>query len=179
MTISSHPYLKLLVAIVAGIVVGSQLDSWGWGVGTFAGFMFIFIWVASWIFGTPFEESKVPVTDELEALLDKLAEIGLIKGALPLEARGWRNSLDLYVQLKDFGDRSRLQVGDRRHAFIDAWQERLSQWKVQKYSSGNWEKLVDATLDVAKWLGMYTVGSWTRTPSRSRRLSMDSGQLVI
>lgn len=138
MTISSHPWAKLLLAVVAGVFVGTWLDSWGWGVGTFAGLMFIFIWVASWIFGSPFEKSKVPVTDELETLLDKLAEIGLIKGALPLEARGWCNSLGLYVQFKDFGDRSRLQAGDRHHAFIDAWQEHFGEWKVQKYSPGNW-----------------------------------------
>jgi len=51
MTISSHPWLKLLVAIIAAIAVGIILSSWGWGIATFFILMFIFIWVASWIFG--------------------------------------------------------------------------------------------------------------------------------
>ena len=59
MTISSHPWIKLLVAVIAAIVVGIMLDSRGWGIATFFIFMFIFIWVASWIFGGSIEGKRV------------------------------------------------------------------------------------------------------------------------
>jgi len=71
MTISSHPWIKLLVAVIAAIVIGIMLDSWGWGIATFFIAMFLFIWVADWIFGGPIK-GKVEVNDELEELLDKL-----------------------------------------------------------------------------------------------------------
>jgi len=35
MTISSHPGIKLLVAVIVAIVVGVTLDSWGWGIAAF------------------------------------------------------------------------------------------------------------------------------------------------
>ena len=98
MTISSYPGIKLLVAVIAAIVVGVVLDSWGWSIATFFISMFLFIWVASWIFGGDIK-GKVEVTDELEELLNKLETIGDIKNSLPLNARGWCNSLGLYVQL--------------------------------------------------------------------------------
>src|SRR3990172_5844848 len=60
MIISSHPWIKLLVAIIAAIVVGTMFDSWGWGIATFLFFMFVFIWVASWIAGDAIE-GKVEV----------------------------------------------------------------------------------------------------------------------
>lgn len=45
-TISSHPGIKLLMAAVAAIVVGSVLDPWGWGIAIFLIAMFPFIWIA-------------------------------------------------------------------------------------------------------------------------------------
>lgn len=157
MTISSHPRIKLLVAVIAAIVVGIMLDSWGWGIATFFIFMFIFIWVASWIFGGSIE-GKVEVTDELEELLNKLESIGNIKNDLPFNARGWCNSLGLFVQLREMGLRSRLQAGDGKYnSQIDAWldyssPESITGWKVKKYNPGDWEKLVDPTCDIANWL---------------------------
>lgn len=155
MTISSYPWLKLLISIISAIVV-CILVSWVWGIGTFFILMFIFIWVAEWIFEVH-TTGKVKVTYEMEELLDKLEIIGNIKNALPLNARGWCNSLGLYVQLKAKGGLSRLQAGDnKKRSQIDAWQGYSStEWKVQKYNRGDWQKLVDPTLDIANWLSTY------------------------
>jgi len=157
MTISSHGWIKLLVAVIAAIVVGIMFDSWGWGIATFFILMFIFIWVASWIFGGPIK-GKVEVTDELGELLDKLAGIGNIKNLLPFNQRGWCNSLGLFVQFHEKGSLARLEAGDDKYrSQIDAWLEGSSiesglEWKVKKYNPGDWEKLVDPTHDIAMWL---------------------------
>jgi len=154
MTISSHPWIKLLVAIIAAIVVGIILKSWGWGIATFFIFMFIFIWVASWIFGGSIK-GKVEVDDKLEELLDKLLGIGEAKNVLPFNARGWLNSLGLFVQLRETGGLSRLQAGDKYHSQIDAWRDYMFEWTVKKYNPGDWEKLVNPTFDIANWLITY------------------------
>ena len=160
MTISSHPWIKLLVAIIAAIVVGIILDSWGWGIATFFIAMFLFIFVASWIFGGPIK-GKVEVNDKLKELLNKLESIGTIKSALPFNARGWCNSLGLYVQLREMAMMTRLQAGGKHKSQIDAWQDYLEgtewpvEWKVKKYNPGDWEKLVDPTLEIAKWLSTW------------------------
>jgi hypothetical protein len=157
MTIRSHPWVKLLVAVIAAIVVGIILDSWGWGIATFFIAMFLFIWVADWIFGGPIK-GKVEVTDELEELLDKLAGIGSIKNLLPFNQRGWCNSLGLYVQLRATANMTSLQAGGQYKSQIEAWQDYLesgTEWKVKKYNPGDWEKLVDPTLEIANWLSTY------------------------
>ncbi len=159
MTIRSHPGIQLLVAVVAAIVIGIISDSWGWGIATFFITMFLFIWVADWIFGSPIK-SKVEVTDELEELLNKLEIIGHIKNTLPFNARGLCNSLGLFVQLREMANMARLQTGGEYHSQIDAWQdysstESIPEWKVKKYNPGDWEKLVDPTFDIATWLGIY------------------------
>jgi len=157
MTISSHPGLKLLVAIIVAIAVGIISDSVGWGIGTFFISMFIFIWVASWIFGGPIK-GKVEVNDELEELLNKLEAIGNIKNTLPLNARGWCNSLGLFVQFRISANMTRLQAGEQNHSQIDAWQDFLesgTEWKVKKYNAGDWEKLIDPTFEIANWLIAY------------------------
>ena len=160
MTISSYPRIKLLVAVIAAIVVGVILDSWGWGIATFVIFMVLFIWVAHWIFGGTIE-GKVEVTDELEKLLFILEDIGQRKNELPLNSHGWCNSLGLYVQLREIGLQSRLQAGDSKyHSQIDAWQDNSSresvfEWKVKKYEPGDWEKLVDPTYEIVNWLSKF------------------------
>ncbi len=157
MTISSYPRIKLLVAVIAAVVVGIILDSWGWGIATFFIFMFIFIWVADWIFGGRPIKGKVEVTDELKELLDKLQQIGNIKNLLPVSQRDWCNSLGLFIQFRATPKLSRIQAGGKYHSQIDAWEEGQSieaglEWKVKKYESGDWEKLVDPTLEIAVWL---------------------------
>ena len=155
MTISSYPNTKLLIAIISAIAVGI-LVSWVWGIATFFILMFIFIFIASWIFGGP--KGKVKVTYKLKERLDKLENIGHIKNELPLNARGWCNILGLYVQLRSKGGLSRLQAGDNKmHSAIDAWLDYSSvdKWKLKKYKPGPWEKLVDPTLEVAEWLIAY------------------------
>ena len=59
------------------------------------------------------------------------------------------------------GLQSRLQAGDSKyHSQIDAWQDNYSpesvfEWKIMKYEPGDWEKLVDPTLEIAIWLMQY------------------------
>ena len=148
--------MKLLLAIIAAVIVGIVLDSWVWGIATFIILMFIFIWVASWIFGGSIK-GKVKVDDELKELLDKLHEIGSIKNQLPNKSRDWFNSLGLYVQKREMGDLIRLQAGDKLHFRIDAWLDDIfsDDWKVKKYQAGDWENLVDPTLEIAHWLRIH------------------------
>ena len=159
MTISSYPYVKLLIAIIAAIVVGNLSNSWGWGIGTFFIAMFLFVWVADWIFAGSIK-GKVQVTDEVEELLKKLEIIGTMKNTLPFNAHGWCNSLGLFVQLREMANMARLQAGGEHHSQIDAWQdyssaESIFEWKVKKYNPGDWEKLVAPTLEIATWLNIY------------------------
>lgn len=160
MTMSSHPGIKFLTALISAIAVGVVLHSWVWSVVTFFGLMFIFIFLASWIFGGSIK-GKVELNDELEGLLDKLETIGNVKNELPFSARGWCNSLGLFVQLKEAAGLKRLQAGEKYKSHIDAWQDYvqgqkwLVRWKVKKYDKGDWEKLVEPTLDMANWLSTY------------------------
>ncbi len=156
MTIISYPWIKLLVAIIAAIVVGLISSSWGWGVATFLIAMFLFVWVADWVFRSPIK-GKVEVTDELEELLEKLQRIGNIKSMLPLSQRDWCNSLGLFVQFRATRNLSRVQAGGKYHSQVDAYEEGESidtglEWKVQKYNPGDWQKLVDPTYELAMWL---------------------------
>ena len=102
MTINSRPWVKLLVTVIAAIVIGSILDSWGWGIAVFIIAMFLFIFVADWIFGRPSKgkggniKGKVEVIDELEKLLNELSRIGNIKNHLPFNQRDWCSSLGLF-----------------------------------------------------------------------------------
>jgi hypothetical protein len=156
MTISSHPWIKLLIAIIGAIIVRILLNSWGWSIATFFILMFIFIFVASWIFGAA--KSKVPVNDQMKELLNKLQRVGVKKRELPINARGWCNILGLYVQFKETPSMCRLQAGEQRNSYIDAWQDYngdMDEWKVNKYNPGDWEKLVDPTLEIVEWLSKY------------------------
>jgi len=156
-TFNSYPWAKLLVAIITAIAVGIISDSVGWGIATFFILMVLFVWVAHWIFGGTIK-GKVEMTDEIKELLFKLEDIGQRKNELPLNARGWCNGLGLYVQLRTMGLQSRLQAGDsKKYSQIDAWQDNSSresvfEWRVKKYKPGDWEKLVDPTLDITAWV---------------------------
>ncbi len=160
MNIRRHPEMQLLVAVIAAVVVGIISGSWGWGIATFFVVMFLFIWVADWIFGSPIK-GKIEVTNELEELLFKLQSIGNIKNELPFNARGWCNSFGLFVQLREVELQLRLEAGNSMNrSKIDAWQDNSSpestfEWKVSKYDSGDWEKLVNPTLKIANWLSKY------------------------
>ena len=109
----------------------------------------------SWVFGSPFE-GKVELTEELDTLLSKLEQIGRYKNELPLKSRGWCNSLGLYVQYREMGNQARLEAGTNEHkSDIDASIDYSSgpfDWKVKKYNTGDWEHLVNPTLDIAFWL---------------------------
>ena len=160
MAIRSRPRIQLLVAVIAAIVIRIISDSWAWGIATFFITMFLFIFVADWIFGSPIK-GKVEVNDKLEGLLFKLESIGTIKNTLPFNQRGWCNILDLYVQLREAANVERLEAGDDMyHSKIDAWREGFPSesgltWKVRKYRPGDWEKLVNPTLEIANWLSTY------------------------
>jgi len=160
MAIRSRPRIQLLVAVIAAIVIRIISDSWAWGIATFFITMFLFIFVADWIFGSPIK-GKVEVNDKLEGLLFKLEIIGTIKNTLPFNQRGWCNILDLYVQLREAANVERLEAGDNMyHSKIDAWREGFPSesgltWKVRKYKPGDWEKLVNPTLEIAHWLSTY------------------------
>jgi len=153
-----HPGLKLIVAIIIATIIGITFDSVGWGIGSFFIAMFFFIWVWQWVFGSPFE-AKIILTEELENLIDKLEQIGKCKNELPLHSRGWCNILGLYVQYREMRAVGRLEAGSNKyHSGIDASIDFSSgnlDWRVQKYSPGDWENLVDPTLQIALWLQIH------------------------
>ena len=153
MNIRRHPRIQLLVAVIVAIVVGVISHSWVWGIATFSITMFLFIWVADWIFGSP-TKGKVEVDNKLEELLNKLETIGNIKNTLPFNQRGWCNSLGLFVQLREMANMTRLEAGGELHSQIDAWLDYSysTDWKVKKYEPGDWEKLVDPTYEIVWWL---------------------------
>ncbi len=156
MTISNYPYLKLLLAIIVAVAVAIMRDSLGWGLATFLGFMFVFIFVGSWIqdliFGISIK-GEAKVDNELEELLNKLETIGNLKNELPFNSRAWCNSLGLFVQLREKGGLARLQAGDNEYQpRIDAWRDDSLKWRAKKYDAGDWEKLVSPTLEVTNWL---------------------------
>jgi hypothetical protein len=153
-----NPTWKLLIAIVIAIAVGKIVDSVAWGIGTFFIAMFFFILVWSWVFGSPFK-SKVVLTVELTNLLNKLEQIGQCKNELPLSSRDWCSSLGLCVQYRHMGKLERLEAGSEKlRCEIDASKE-LSpgnfKWQVEKYRSGKWERLVEPSLAIARWLQFY------------------------
>ena len=155
---SLHPGIKLIGAIIIAIVIGNITDSLGWGIGSFFIAMFFFIWVWSWVFGSPFQ-SKVELTEEIETLIDKLEQIGRYKNGLPMNARGWVNSLGLYVQYREAASLGRLEAGSNaQRSDLDAAVDFSSgnfDWKVKKYNPGAWEELVDPTFDIALWLDIH------------------------
>jgi len=153
MTISSYPKAKLLVAVIAAITVGILRDSWGRGIGTSFIAVFLFVWVADWVFRRPIK-GNVEVDDDLETLLEKLQHTGSIRNTLRLSQRGWCNRLRLFVQLWEAGGVKRLQAGGQLHTQTDAWLDRPhdADWRVKRYKPGDWEKLVDPTLDIASWI---------------------------
>ena len=187
MTIRSHPWLKLLAAIIAGIVAGILSDSWGWGAATFLIFMFIFIFVMPLFGGTI--KGKVEVNKKLEELLETLRQIGMAKNELPFYARGWLNILGLYVQLRNAAGIAKLQAGAKYHSQIDAWWdvsdfdylETGTVWKVEKYHSGDWEKLIEPTFAIANWLTTY--GYFPKEHEKAFNIAIDAfkkeGHLVL
>ena len=68
--------------------------------------------------------------------------------------------MGLFVQFRATPNLSRVQAGGKYHSQIDAWEEGISiesclAWKVKKYEPGDWEKLVDPTLEIAIWLMLH------------------------
>lgn len=103
---------------------------------------------------------KKPQPQPPEELIGKLFLIGSLKNAMPLNLRGWVNEVGLYVQLAWAGPSGRLQAGD------DKWKANISVWfrrsgerwdieKINKYSTGSWENLVDPTLELAAWISVH------------------------
>ncbi|MCL0079504.1 hypothetical protein M1O19_00205 [Dehalococcoidia bacterium] len=111
----------------------------------------------------------------LSRIVDILDDTADWKDQLPPSQRGWVSSLGLYVQRRIVRGRRfvtrRIQAGSKFHAYIDARrtddiqygddfavfrQYHISEWRIKKYESGDWENLVVATNEIASWL--YRVG---------------------
>ena len=77
-----------------------------------------------------------------------------------MKQRDLVNEAGLYVPLHFAGQMGRLEAGDSgSKSSISVWCRRSGGQcdidKVDKYSPGEWEKLVDPTLDIAAWIGAY------------------------
>ena len=87
-----------------------------------------------------------------QGLREKLEKIAEIKDSLLPRSKGWCNELSLFVQRREAKGMVRLQAGGKYHAHVDLWQDRSETWKVRRYQPGEWEALVDPTLNLAQWL---------------------------
>ncbi len=154
MTPEKHYLTKVIGAMVIGVIVGFISQSWWWGIGFFLIAMFLVVWVVDWVSGS-LPKGELVLDDELEQLLHKLEMIGRIKGELPLSERAWFASLGLYVQLREAGGMARLQAGEKEQIKVDAWMDYSksgSRWFVRQLERGDWERLVNPTLDIASFL---------------------------
>ena len=86
-------------------------------------------------------------------LIQNLEEIAKIKKELPYRSRGWCSELGLYVQMREARGMARLQAGGQFRSRIDLWRESPNDsWQVRKYRPGEWERLVEPSLELARWL---------------------------
>jgi len=92
----------------------------------------------------------------LYELLRTLEAIAFLKSMLPLHLRGWINSLGLYVQACEAGQRTRLQAGGNLHSYLDVWQEGQGDWQIRKFDGDTWERrfahVVEPTYQIADFL---------------------------
>jgi hypothetical protein len=99
------------------------------------------------------------------SLINELYEIGTLKNYLPVQFRDFVNELGLYVQLQFLGGAGNLAAGTSKWSkTINVYLKKNEDWDVihgeewipdyaSKYEPGLWEKLVDPTLEVARWIG--------------------------
>ena len=86
-------------------------------------------------------------------LIQNLEEIAKIKKGLPARSRGYCSELGLYVQMREAGGMARLQAGGKFRSRINLWRDSPTDfWQVKKYRTGDWESLVEPTLELAEWL---------------------------
>ena len=87
-----------------------------------------------------------------EDLILSLESIARMKIELPLSQRNFVADLGLHVQLRELGDSGRLEAGiGGRSTVFDARRDGL-EYKVKKYERGEWERLVDPTMALARWI---------------------------
>ena len=86
-------------------------------------------------------------------LIQNLEEISKIKKGLPARSRGYCSELGLYVQMREADGMARLQAGGKFRSRINLWRDSPTDfWQVKKYRTGDWERLVQPTLELARWL---------------------------
>jgi hypothetical protein len=154
MTPERHYLPRIIIALITGVIVGFITQSWWWGSGSFAIAIFLVVWVAGWVYGS-LPKGEIVIDDELGQLLHKLETIGRIKDELALSERGWYSILGLYVLLRETGGVARLQAGEKEHIRVDAtidYSKSGSRWFMSKLERGDWERLINPTLDIAVFL---------------------------
>ncbi len=93
-----------------------------------------------------------------DSLLVSLETIGRIKSSLPIVQRWWCNRLGLYVRLRERTNSEILKAGDQNSWHFDAWRQSATDlWDIKKYDKGDWERLVNPTLQIATWIAGHTV----------------------
>lgn len=87
-------------------------------------------------------------------LVERLEFIGEFKNRSPLATKGIFNILGLYVQRHGLMGVERLDAGSspNRSSFAATRDREDRQWKIKKYEPGEWEKLVEPTLEIADWM---------------------------
>ncbi len=93
----------------------------------------------------------------LNGLLWNLAYIGKLKSSLPLQLRGFCNAL-LFVQIRDL----EVPANGSEHFIVTAGTSTLipkigvicrdNSWDIIKYEPGDWEKLVEPSMEIVVWL---------------------------
>jgi hypothetical protein len=145
----------MIIAMASAAAVGAT-TVWYWGLLTFLVLMFISFSLPG-IFLLRQDKNAITVEEgeKIEELLDKLEMIGHIKNSLPFSVKGLCNGLGLYVQLNNWRGRLHLQAGGKPQSQIDAFRDSGfadSLWRLRRYEPGDWENLVEPTLNVAHYL---------------------------
>ncbi len=91
-----------------------------------------------------------------EGYMNHLHSIGIAKTSLPLSLREWCNKLGLYVQVNDSRGATTVKAGGKFIAKVHLRAEYASRpyptWEVKKYEPGDWEALIEPTLQLSGWI---------------------------
>ena len=97
-------------------------------------------------------------SERIKTILQDLQLIGEMKNDLPLSEQHWCDALGLRVWRRNLDRYSHgvdgvwIKVGGRFDTKIEAWTDRNKFWDIKKYKRGNWETLIQPTMQITLWL---------------------------
>lgn len=147
--------LVVLVSAAAG------LAGWLYGKHSLAGFIAAWLSLALWALlgeGWRLRARQVKGTrrgsgSEVAEVVDRLVRIGECVDRVPAGDQAWCGMLGLHVRMGQVGGYARLWVSDGVESRVEA--RRVGEgdsWEVERYVGGEWEELVEPTLELVEWM---------------------------